>query len=241
MCCYFGAKAKSGDSVRKNQTAGALNSGPSANCHTSCSCVRTDLSAVRRQSPQLRRHDAAVFSTPPDRYIMVNSNFASSVKHCMAMTVNRPPGFYGLALIAKIYPKSDSVYDLIAKLPRSKYPFARSAHPGSGTDAQTSLLKSWCRRARGPLCFLPVIAFLGATAKNHFLRTSGIRFDTEYSPKRVGQNLTSAGSGGRPKIKCVARTLSDQITPDQFSLGSGKRRMFPDLPITMGCCRFANG
>jgi hypothetical protein len=41
-------------------------------------------------------------------------------------------------------------------LPRSEYPFARSAYPGGGTGAQTSLLKSWCRRARGPLCFLPV-------------------------------------------------------------------------------------
>lgn len=27
MCCYFGAKAKFGDSVCKNQTAGALNTG----------------------------------------------------------------------------------------------------------------------------------------------------------------------------------------------------------------------
>jgi hypothetical protein len=30
----------------------------------------------------------------------------------------------------------------VETLPRSEYPFARSAHPGSGADAQTSLLKS---------------------------------------------------------------------------------------------------
>jgi hypothetical protein len=43
--------------------------------------------------------------------------------------------------------------------------------------------------------------------------------------------------GDRPKIECVGkdaptRALSDQITPDQFSLGSGKRRMFSGLPIS---------
>src|SRR6202011_1969662 len=85
------------------------------------------------------------------------------------------------------------------------------------TDAQTSLLKSWRRRARGPLCFLPVIAFIGARPKNHFLRTSGIRFDTEYSPKRVGQNLTSTGSGGQAQNQVRSKDAADQITPDQFS------------------------
>jgi len=41
-----------------------------------------------------------------------------------------------------------------------------------------------------------VIAFIGAKPKNHFLRTSGIRFDTEYSPKRAIANLQAALNSG---------------------------------------------
>src|SRR5271165_4330303 len=47
------------------------------------------------QGPQLRRRDAAVFSTPVYCYVELQfrSFLHSPAKHCMATTVNRPPGF----------------------------------------------------------------------------------------------------------------------------------------------------